>query len=71
MGVREKPDVLHLPVLPVRDMSPVAEGTIKIKTGEIIPMKCLQCEREGINRISMSTYNSNGFFCECGYEIEY
>lgn len=44
---------------------------IKIKTGEIVPMPCPKCGNEGINRISMSTYNSNGFFCGCGFHVKY
>lgn len=44
---------------------------IKTTTGEIIPMKCPKCGREGINRISMSAYNNNGFKCPCGFEVSY
>ncbi|MFI5416439.1 MAG: hypothetical protein ACHQW9_00100 [Nitrososphaerales archaeon] len=44
---------------------------IKIKTGEIIPMPCPACKKDGINRIGMSTYSNNGYFCPCGYHIDY
>ena len=45
--------------------------SIKIKTGEIVPMPCPECgNTETINRISMSAYNNNGFKCACGFEIK-
>ena len=46
-------------------------SNIKIKTGEIIPMPCPKCGGIGINRISMSAYNNNGFKCVCGFEVDY
>lgn len=49
----------------------IPAGFIKIRTGEIIPMLCPKCKREGINRISMSLYNANGFYCVCGFEVGY
>ena len=47
------------------------KNTIKIKTGKLVPMLCIRCGKEGINRISMSVYNNNGFFCPCGFEVGY
>jgi len=54
------------------EIEQVPQDNIKIKTGVIIPMPCPKCgNKNGINRISMSAYNSNSFSCKCGFQVDY